>query len=148
MPPPDYFSSGASKRDSVRWQQGHATQYLDSKRTGSRAYTGGGTSRYGSEQDYDDACTVVPDDSISVFSSSRSGHSKSSARSGGSGGRARDARTSNAERNPAYVGSGVGSRRSEGYGDSGSGGWGPDEQPYFDEANQYYVRNVRPDYTR
>ena len=154
MPPPDYFSSGASKQDSVRWQRGHTTQYIESRQSRGSTYSGNVTPSYGPEQAnvYNDTCSIGPDDSMSVVSSTRSKRSKRSGGSGDPSGRSWGANLGNAEGASVYGARRAGDRgpgdQKEGYGDSGSGGWGADEQPYFDEANQCYVRNVRPNYTR
>jgi len=139
LQPQAYSNSGASSQAVEDWRQGLGDPYLESKPRSApigaqRSRTGREDANVGLEMVrvgyqptiYDDTCLLTPEDSVSMVSKTRSGQSRSSGRSHGSG-RSR----------PPHGAQG----RSGG---NGRREWGPDEQPYYDEATGFWLRNVRP----
>lgn len=161
LPPPDYFTSGASKRVSPYRQNAMSTGSAYGSGSGSysrssigpQSYRSGRASQGSSSSDrHDDDRTLSPADSISCAGS------RVSTRSGAS----RRSRQSPSSRDPAQMAlvpftSGQEGMSNLDYGDDldrqdfdceDEGGYGPEERPYFDRRNGFWLRDIKPDWAR
>ncbi|WPG97491.1 Hypothetical protein R9X50_00026800 [Acrodontium crateriforme] len=131
-PPPDYFVSGASRYDSKMFRQAYASHCktrpchrLNDQGTLAMSQYFRGRQRIQEldDTDFDDSCSVAPEDSISQVSSNRTHRSK---------------HTTRTRRKHTVVHSD----------DGGEALWGEDEQRYFDPVTGRWLRNVRPYFSR